>query len=93
MAGKALQLRMWLDTTGDEICSLLIELPDKYGNINLDRPNQRALLSGICQGFGVLFGCQGATLLDARIVDSLMFPPEDDDCEMCRVSGLISEDL
>lgn len=91
MADKTLILKMWLDTTGEEICSLLVELPDKYGDINIDRPNQRALLSGICQGFGVLFGCHGATLLNARIVDSLMFPPEDD-CEECRVSGLLDEE-
>ena len=89
--GKTLILKMWLDTTGDEICSLYIELPDRYGSINIDRPNQRALLSGICQGFGVLFGCTGATLLDAYIVDTMINPPEDDDCEECRTSGLLEE--
>lgn len=92
MADKTLILKMWLDTTGDKICSLMIELPSEYGDINIDHPNQRALLSGICRGFGVLFGSRVATLLDARIVDSLMFPPEDDECEMCRISGLTSED-
>lgn len=91
MKDKTLVLRICLDKPTDNIRSMFIELPSGYGDINIDRPNQRALLSGICQGFGVLFGCAGATLLDAYIVDTMINPPEDD-CEECRFSGLTSED-
>ena len=97
MNNKSMILKMRLDKPGnniDNIRFLIVNLPSDYSDIDIDSDNQRAVLNGICQGFGFLFGGLGASLIEARITDSLMFPAieEDDECEMYRVSGLISED-
>ena len=89
---KTLVLTIQLDRPTDNLKRLYIELPDGCEDINIDRPNQRAILNGIAQGFGVLFGCGGARLHGATIIPSLLFPPDDDDCEDCRTSGLLEED-
>lgn len=89
---KTLVLIMQLDRPVDNIKHLYIELPSEFSDINIDRPNQRAVLNGIAQGFGVLFGCNGARLNNARIIPSLLFP-DDDFCDDCsRKSGLIEEE-
>lgn len=88
---KTLVLIMQLDRPVDNIKHLYIELPSEFSDINIDRPNQRAMLNGIAQGFGVLFGCNGARLNNARIIPSMLFNDSDDECERCRKSGLLED--
>ena len=99
MENNRLILKMRLDKPPgrtdnvDVIRTLTIVLPSDYSNIDIHSESQKAVLNAICQGFGFLFGCFGGSLVAASIDDGTTIPPEDDDCEMCRFSGLISEDL